>query len=153
VLALLIGAVVPQFSALFTPDHEAVFQSLVRSLKILRNDAVLKNRSYRLVLDEKSRTIQFEQPNDKDEYEPIESDRGLRPIPIPDSLEVLEATHADFDCESSTFGTSSMERLEVKIDSSGFVQPFALTFAEQGGPGRWSICSQNILGTLTLKEL
>jgi len=153
VMALLIGAVIPQFSTLFTPDHELVFQSLVRSLKVLRNDAVFKNRSYRLVLDEKSRIIELEQLNSKGEYEPIGEDRVLRPIQIPDSLEVLEATHADFDCDSGSFSTSSTDRLEVRIDGSGFVQPFALTLGERGQSRRWSICSQNILGTLALKEI
>ena len=112
-----------------------------------------KNRSYRLVLDEKSRQIQFEQPNDKGEFEPIGEDRVLRPIQIPDSLDVLEATHADFDCESGLFSTSSTARLEIRIDGSGFVQPFALTLGERGQSRRWSICSQNILGTLALKEI
>ena len=153
VMALLIGAVIPQFSALFTPDHETVFQSLVRSLKVLRNDAVLKNRSYRPVLDEKSHTIQFEQLNAKGEFEPMEDSRVLRTISIPNSLEVLEATRSDFDCESGVFQTSNRDRLEVRIDGSGFVQPFALTLGERGQSRRWSICSQNILGTLALKEI
>ena len=49
-------------------------------------------------------------------------------------------------------GLNPPEAFEIFIDSSGFVTPFLLTFAEKEGTGVWEMESKGILGQMEMRE-
>ncbi len=149
--ALLAGYVVPRFSAFFVTPLETEYQHLVKVLKLLRNDAILRSRSYCLAFDLKSQQMHpglVESGNCPDQKKP-EADwpDWMKKHDFPEELVLMEARFA-----SETGDFSPAESFAVRIDASGFVTPFLLIFAENERAGFWSIESKGVMGELVLRE-
>ena len=151
-LVLLIsGLVLPQFLASFSKPIEKEFKHINAVLKTLRNDAVLKNKSYCLLFD-----LKLQQMMTSEEYfsgecskEFFEKPDSLKPHDFPEDLILREANLV----ESSNIGASSAnEFLEVHINSSGFVSPFMLVFSLADASNSWIIETKGIMGKLLVRE-
>ena len=151
-LALLAGYAVPNFAAFFTSRQESEFQHLTKVLRMLRTDAVLRSRSYCLTFDLKKQLmhpglVESGKCGGK-QLQEEDWPKWLKNHEYPEELVLQEARFA-----SEMPGMDPPEALEVRIDSSGFVTPFLLTFAEEEGFRFWEMESKGILGKLEMREL
>ncbi len=148
---LLIGMVVPQFFSLFSKAHESEFKHLSSVLKMLRNDAVLKNTAYCLLFDLNAQqmmtTVEDEFGNCGKEI--LEKPKVLKPYDFPEDLILSTAKLIGDDFASS--GTAS-DLLDVHINSSGFVSPFFLVYSLHDSSKSWIIESKGIMGQMLLRE-
>ena len=151
-LALIIfGTVLPQFLAFFSKPIEKEFKHINSVLKTLRNDAVLKNKSYCLMFDLKLQQMMTSEEFDSGECskEFFEKPDSLKPHEFPEDLILREAKIV----ESSNMGSSSVnEFLEIHINSSGFVSPFMVVFSLADLSNSWIIETKGIMGKLLIRE-
>ena len=148
---LLIGMAVPQFFGLFSKPHESEFKHLNSVLKILRNEAVLKNTSYCLIFDLKLQQMMSteERESGKCDNEYMNKPKFLKPHEFPENLRLREAVLAE---RNHTSFASASHLLEVHINSSGFVTPFLLVFSMPDDSKSWEMESKGITGKLELRE-
>ena len=144
------GLAIPQFSSLFAKAHENEYKSLVRLMKLLRNEAVLRSCSYELVLDPGQQKYWVESKKkfcqdsiSRDKLIPNADKAHL----FPKELSLLEVAF------SSSGGTpfQGSQAFPVHIDNSGFVTTFVMTFQEKESHKLWEISTTDIMGNLELK--
>lgn len=150
-VSLLISSAVPVFLNFFSQPHEDEFKHIKSLVKILRNDAILKNSSFCLIFDLKKQQIMTSAENEsgrcKTEY--LTEPKILEPHDINEGIILQEARPAEKNFLS--IGEVS-DFFEVRIDSSGFVTPFFLNFFLKESSKSWRIESKGIMGELELKK-
>ena len=149
--ALLAGYAIPNFSVLFTSHQDSEFGHLTKVLRMLRTDAILRSRSYCISFNLKEQRmhpglIESGRCSGKEDQEE-DWPKWLKEHVYPEELELQQARYV-----SETPGLNPTEAFEILIDSSGFVTPFLLTFAEKEGTGVWEMESKGILGQLEMRE-
>ena len=150
-VVMIVGIAVPQFFALFSKAHEVEYKHLKSVLKMLRNDAVLKNSSYCLIFDLKNQQmlVSTEDPTGKCSEEFLQEPKVLKAHFFPEDLNLREAK----PIESNYLSTgANADFLEIHINSSGFVTPFFLLFSLPDSSKSWKIESSGIMGKLELSE-
>lgn len=147
-MALLLGAVVPQFFALFEPPERELQQNLSRAFRMLRNDAVLKAQAYTFRIDlENQRFLVFQGPPEDNN---VFSDRGLDPLlKVPEGVTLLNASDA-----SSTTGASFSppDQVDVSILPQGAIMPFSLEVELPDTQERRTLRNRTLMGKLQLEE-
>ena len=150
-LVLLMGMIVPHFFALFSKAHEVEHKHLKSVIKLLRNDAVLKNTSYCLLFDLKNQQMMVSADNPtgncSDNF--LQEPRMLKTHYFPKDFSLIEARPAGSNYISSH---TDNDILEVHINSSGYVTPFFLLFSLPNSSKSWQIESRGILGELELNQ-
>ena len=150
-LVLLMGMIVPHFFALFYKAHEVEHKHLKSVIKLLRNDAVLKNTSYCLLFDLKNQQMMVSAYNPtgncSDNF--LQEPRMLKTHYFPKDFSLIEARPAGSNYISSD---TDNDILEVHINSSGYVTPFFLLFSLPNSSKSWQIESRGILGELELNQ-
>ena len=148
--AVLLGLTIPQFESLFRKSHNDEFAYLVRTLKVLRNDAILKNRQYFLIFDTKERQIRIEELIDGKRVAPLARERLLRPHAFAEDLE-FEITLGEEDTfRGMQLGQFNTAR-EISIDGSGFITPFRLVLRDPKKNLAWLIRTKGIMGQLAMQ--
>ncbi len=148
---IILGTVLPQFLAFFSRPVEKEFKHINAVLKTLRNDAVLKNKSYCLLFDLKLQQMMTSEQVDsgKCSEEFFEKPDSLKLHEFPEDLILSEAQLA----ESSILNSGAIKKfLEIHINSSGFVSPFKLVFSLPDVSSSWIIETKGIMGKLLLRE-
>ena len=148
---LLMGMAVPHFFALFSKAHEVEYKHLKSVLKMLRNDAVLKNSSYCLIFDLKNQQmlVSTEDPTGKCSEEFLQEPKVLKAHFFPEDLNLREAKLAESHYLSSG---ANADFLKIHIKSSGFVTPFFLLFSLPDSSKSWQIESSGLMGKMELSE-
>ena len=126
-LFLFLGTTIPNFLNFFSKPHESEFKHIRNILKILRNDAIIKNNSYCIIFNLKTQKIMTSKKDEtgKCETEYLYNPKILAPHSISDQINLIEARIA----EENYFSVGKNSDLfEVHIDDSGFVKPFSLKF-------------------------
>tara|TARA_B100001142_G_scaffold125948_1_gene127803 strand:- start:1224 stop:1784 length:561 start_codon:yes stop_codon:yes gene_type:complete len=150
-LLLLMGMIVPHFFALFSKAHEVEHKHLKSVIKLLRNDAVLKNTSYCLLFDLKNQQMMVaaDNPSGNCSDNFLQEPRMLKTHYFPKDFSLIEARPAGSNYISSD---TDNDILEVHINSSGYVTPFFLLFSLPNSSKSWQIESRGILGELELNQ-
>ena len=148
---VLMGYAVPNFLNIFSKPHESEFSHLTSVIKILRNDAILKNNSYCVVFDIKKQkmTTSEEDPLGKCKTEYLTKPKILKPREFQKGLILKEALLSEKN--TSSFGNNP-NLLEIRINSAGFVTPFLLLFSVKDLSKSWKIESEGIMGKLKLSK-
>ncbi len=146
-MALLLGAVVPQFFAFFEPPDRQLQQNLSRAFRMLRNDAVLKAQSYTFRIDlQNQRFIVFEGiPEDN----VVMTDRGLDPLlRVPEGLLLLNA----FEANQNGGSFSPPDQVDISILPQGAIMPFSLELELSDSQERRTLRNRTLMGKLQLEE-
>jgi len=148
---VILGSVTPNFLNFFSKSQESEFKYLKSIIKILRNDAILKNNSYCIIFDLNNQKIMTSNENKSGECEEnyLTKPKILKPHKISDELILQEASLAE---KNLVTNRSSSDFLKVHINNSGFVTPFVLKFSLKNFSKSWEIKSKGIMGELYLSE-
>ena len=150
-ITLIVGSVTPNFMVFFSKTHETVFKRLKSVIKILRNDAIIKNNSYCIIFDLKKQSMITTKQNLQGRCfgDHLQEPNILNPYFFEEELILKEARLSENDLTSNLIYT---DFLTIKINSSGFVTPFFLKFSSKDLAKYWIIKSVGIMGNLNLIE-
>ena len=130
VLALL-GVVMlialPAFQNLLQSTLQQEVNRITGVIRLMRNEAVLTNTRYRLMLSLKDNRYFVERQDDLGSYETVKDPKVLSPHRFP----------ADWQSEEllllgRIFRNDEPDPVPVVVDSSGYVDPFLLHFTQAG---------------------
>ena len=148
VISLILGLTIPQLQSVMTQVPQQELSYLMRTLRQLRNDAILQNRTYWLVFDLQNQQIRIEE-EDSGEREVFADDhpeRTLRPHLIPEDWEIVAVLLTQEERE-----LIQPEEVEILVDNSGFVTPFRYQFREREQPEEtWEIATKGLLGRVEM---
>ncbi|MGB1834784.1 MAG: hypothetical protein ACPHP9_13950, partial [bacterium] len=143
-----LGLTIPQLQSVMTQVPQQELSYLTRTLRQLRNDAILQNRTYWLVFDLQNQQIRIEE-EDSGEREAFADDhpeRTLRPHLIPEDWEIAAVLLTQEERE-----LIQPEEVEILVDNSGFVTPFRYQFRERERPEEtWEIATKGLLGRVEM---
>ena len=123
VLALIAGFSVPLFQNLIQGQVQRESTRLSRVIRVLRNEAVLTQTDYRLMVDLKEQSYWVE-ARSGDKYQPRTDVQMLRKYVLPASFHLT-----DLVVMGSTHSKNSEERpVPIYVDATGFTDPFMLHF-------------------------
>ena len=148
---LIVGFVTPNFLQIFNKPYELEYKHLNNVVKILRNDAILKNYSYCIIIDLKKQQMITTKSNEggKCQIEHLKKPKILAPHFFSEEIILKEARLAGkdyFEYEESS------DLLEIHINNSGFVTPFFLQFSSKDLSKKWKIETVGIMGKLKLNK-
>ena len=150
-LIIILGSVTPNFLKLFSQPHEIEFKHINNVIKILRNDAILKNNSFCVIFDLNYQRMMTKKKNIQgecyDDY--LKKPKILEPHNFSEELILKEARLAG---QNIIFPGDSSDFLNIHINSSGFVTPFFLKFALKDFSKSWEIETIGIMGKLIINE-
>jgi Tfp pilus assembly protein FimT len=127
VMSLIAGVSVPLFQNMLQGQVQRESTRLSRLIRVLRNEAVLTQTDFRLVIDLKEQSYWVE-ARAGDQFKPRTDTSALRKYTFPASfrltdLVVLGGMHAK----------NSEERpVPITVDATGFMDPFLLHFSVDG---------------------
>lgn len=150
VLSLVLGLAVPQLQGLLTQTPQQELSHLARTLRQLRNDAILQNRTYWLIFDlaQQQVRVEEEQSGQRQAFAEDHPQRSLRPHQLPEDWEIANVLLAQQQPE-----LMQPTQVEVLIDNSGFVTPFRYQFRQRNDPDRfWEIETNGLLGRVVLRS-
>ena len=149
---IIVGSVTPNFLKIFSKPYESEYKHLSSLVKILRNDAILKNNSYCIIFDLKKQQIMTSKEDISGECEDnyFTKPKILEPHFFSEDLIMQEARLADKNYVSTK---AHSDYLKIHINGSGFVTPFLLKFSLSDYTKSWKIESIGIMGELELQEL
>ena len=127
VLSLIAGVSDPLFQTLIEGQVQREATRLSRLIRILRNEAVLTQTDFRLVLDLKAQAYWVESRSG-DTYKVRTEAAVLRKHTLPDTMHIV-----DLVVLGGVHTREAEERpVSITVDSSGFVDPFLLHFTSDG---------------------
>jgi len=127
VLSLIAGFSVPLFQNLLQGQVQRESTRLSRTIRILRNEAVLTQTDYRLVVDLKEQSY-WAESRTGDQFRPRTDAPQLRKYVFPASFRLT-----DLVVMGSTHSRNSEERpVPIYVDATGFTDPFLLHFSVDG---------------------
>ena len=149
-IILIIGSVTPNFFIFFSKPYESEFKHLNSVIKILRNDAIIKNSSFCLIFDLKKQQMIPTKKNLEGDCSGdfLKKTKILKPHVFDEELILQEARTV----ENNFSPYNTKEILKIYINSSGFVTPFFLKFSSRDFSKSWIIKSVGIMGKLDLKK-
>ena len=124
-VVMLIG--LPAFQSLLQSTLQREVNHATGVIRLLRNEAVLTNTRYRLMLNLKENRYFVERQDDLGRFATVEDLRELRPHKFPRELQVQ-----DLVLLGRTFHTDEAEPVPILVDASGYVDPFLLHFTHDG---------------------
>jgi type II secretory pathway pseudopilin PulG len=148
VLSLILGLTIPQLQSVMTQVPQQELSYLTRTLRQLRNDAILQNRTYWLVFDlQKSEIIiKEEKGNGREAFPEDHPENTLRPHVIPEDWEITAVL-----LTQEVRALIQPEEVEILVDSSGFVTPFRYQFRERERPEEiWEVATKGLLGRVEM---
>jgi len=122
-LAMLMLLAVPTFQNLVQGPLDREVNHLSGLIRLLRNEAVLGNRKFRLVFDLERGGYSVEQEDEFGQYAPREEPRMLRPHEFPSVFMLQDAV-----VFGATFRPDDKKPVPVHIDPSGTIDPFMIHF-------------------------
>lgn len=157
-ILLLLGLVatmaIPQFFAMIERDEQLEFRNLLRVMKMLRNEAILKNNRYAIVFDIEKQKYHVELLQKEGGKKVLNEPKVLRAHEFPKDLKLQDvARPSNFtDVEHSREFKLGFVRkpIPVTVDSSGFVTPVLLFFKKE--EQSWVVRNTNIMGQLVMEE-
>jgi len=149
---IIVGSVTPNFLKIFSKPSELEYKYISSLIKILRNDAILKNNFYCIIFDLKNQQIMVakEEPSGECEDNYFTKPKILEPHKFSEDLIMQKALLAD---KNNISTRKSLNFLKIHINDSGFVTPFLLRFSLRDLTKSWEIESIGIMGKLELNEL
>ena len=130
VLALL-GVVMlialPAFQNLLQGALQLEVNRITGVIRLLRNEAVLTNTRYRLMLSLKDNRYFVERQDELGSYETVQDPQELRPYSFPSGWQTQKLLLL-----GRIFRNDEPEPVPVLVDSSGYVDPFLLHFTQGG---------------------
>jgi type II secretory pathway pseudopilin PulG len=128
-LAVLMLIALPAFQSLLQSSLQQEVNHLSGVIRLLRNEAVLTNTRYRLLLDLKRSGYSVERQDEFGSYEPVHQPRELAPHAFPPAVEL-----EDLVLLGRTYEPDEPEPLPIVVDASGYVDPFLLRFTVADEP-------------------
>jgi hypothetical protein len=126
-LGMVMMLAVPAFQSLLQGSLEREINRLTGVVRLLRNEAVLTRRPFRIVFYLKQAKYQVEERTPFGEYVVRQDPKSLRPHRFPESFVLREMV-----VFGSRFDRLRDQPVPVSINASGFIQPFLLHFSEDG---------------------
>ena len=117
---------VPTFQGLLQGSLQEEVNRLSGVIRLLRNEAVLTNTRYRLLLDLEQGRYAVERQDVLGGYETVREPRVLSPHDFPPELAV-----AELELLGRVYRPDEPEPLPVVVDASGYVDPFLLRFTHE----------------------
>jgi len=124
-MILLIG--LPAFQNMLQSPLQQEVNHATGLIRLLRNEAVLTNTRYRLMVDLKHNRYFVQRQDDLGTFETVADPRELRPHPLPRRMEL-----EDLVLLGRTYRTDETEPIPIVVDASGYVDPFLLHFSYDG---------------------
>ena len=144
-LAIMMTLAVPAFQSLMESSLQREVRRLRTVVHLLRNDAVLGKRRFRLLVDLKEKSYSVEERISDGSYVPREEPRLLRTHKIADVVDLK-----DMVLYGDTSNKLTDDIVPIIIDSSGFVDPFLLHMAV--GDKDWTLRVSGFTGHTDLLE-
>ena len=126
-LAIMLFLALPAFQSLVQSTTEREVNRLTSLIRLLRNEAVLTRRPYRLVFDLKQREYFVEELSLNGQLVEQTDPAILRRHRLPPSFQVK-----DIVLNGDTRHPMADRRVDLTLDTSGFMDPFALRFTVDG---------------------
>jgi len=144
-IGLLAMMMVPSFQNLLVRNLNWEAKRLKGVIHLLRNDAVLTGRHYRLMLDMEQGAYWAEVLAEDGRFQPVQGVKELSRHEFTSSIKIVEMVLYGED-------TQPAERkvVPVGVDPSGFVDPFQLKLEVDGKP--FSLKAEGLTGKLELTE-
>ncbi len=143
-MGLVMMLAVPAFTSLLQDSLDKEINRLTGVLRMVRNEAVLTGKTFRLMFELRERRYFVEEKTRFGTFVAREDHKALRPHQLPESFELKYI---------EVFG-NRFERLRdrpvpVLVNTSGFVQPFLLHFTEDGKP--WTLRVKGFTAQISLE--
>lgn len=132
VMSLLLALAAPAFQTVLRSEREREMNRLASVIRVLRNEAILGQRRFRLRLDLEEGGYRVEERGPTGTYRPREEPALLRPHRLPEGLELVDAK-----VYGRTVDALEQRTVDVAIDASGYVTPFLLHLRE--GQQQWTL--------------
>ena len=136
--------VVPAFQSLLQDSLDKEINRLTGVLRLIRNEAVLSRKSFRLMFYLKEGRYVVEEETGFGTYAPRNQPQVLAPHTFPASFVLRELV-----VTGSRFERRREKPVPIRINSSGFIQPFNLFFSESGDP--WTLKVKGFTGKMSLE--
>ena len=126
-MAVVLFLALPTFQNLLQSSLQQEVNRLSGVIRLLRNEAVLGNTRYRLMLELKDNRYFVQRQNPDGSYDRLEEPKVLSPHAFPANLQI-----EDLVLLGRVYRTDETEPLPVLVDSSGYIDPFLLHFSLDG---------------------
>ena len=154
-MGIMISLVAPQFGSMFRSEIEKEYQLLTRIVHAIRTEAILGNTSFYLVFDPKGQHLHIEKvEKGTAKREELEL-KWLKPACEPPNeakhcfSEELRLENVSLSQNQPSFlAFGDKKKVDIEIDSSGFVRPFVVWFSDS--EGEWKIQSKGVMGKLEM---
>lgn len=144
-LGAVLFLVLPSFQSLLQGTVEKEVNRLTGVIRLLRNEAVLTRRPYRLVIDLKQHEYVVEERTLDGKYVAVTRPPLLAKHAFPPAFQVK-----DLILNGNTRYPLVERRVEIALDASGFMDPFALRFAVDGV--KYTLAVSGFTAEVSLKE-
>jgi len=145
VIAVVMGVLLPAFAGLMQGTREQEMRRIAGVLRLIRNEAVLARRNFRLVFDLDEGGYRVEQQGGDGAYYPRNDPESLRPHTFPEAFAVQDLML--FGSDEQTFREGLVA---VAVDRSGFVDPFLLHAEVDGEP--WTLKVTGFTARVTMES-
>lgn len=143
-LGLTMMLAVPAFQSLLQNSLDREINRLSGVLRMVRNEAVLTRKTFRLVFDLKERRYSVEEKTSFGNFVPRQDPKVLRPHQFPDTFVLT-----DMVVLGNRFERLRDTLIPITINTSGFVHPFLLHFTQDGKP--WTLKVKGFTAKITLE--
>jgi hypothetical protein len=126
-LSVVMLLALPAFQNLLQSSLQQEVNHLSGVIRLLRNEAVLSNTRYRLMLNLKGNAYAVERQDEQGSYVKVSDPRVLAPHRFPAALQVQALLLL-----GRTYRTDEPDPLPIIVDASGYVDPFLLQFTHDG---------------------
>lgn len=127
-LVVLMALAMPTFQNLLQSTLQQEVNRLTGVVRLLRNEAVLTNTRYRLMLDLEEGRYSVERQDELGSFVPVSDPRVLSPHAFPRQFVLQDVLLLGKLYRPEESGLSEPEPLPVVVDASGYVDPFLLHF-------------------------
>ena len=126
-LAVVMFLAVPTFQTLLQDTVDKEIGRLTGVLHLVRSEAILTRKPFRLMVDLKEGRYWVEQRSPAGGYVTLEEPRALRPHNLPDGFKLKGIV-----IFGNRFESRRTDKVPVVVNASGFIDPFSLHFAVDG---------------------
>lgn len=127
--AIVLLVAMPAFQSLLEGTLEREVNRLTGVIRMLRNEAVLSNTRYRIMLDVKQNRYSVEKQNEFGTFDELSEPRELAPHHFPSGMKLQ-----DLVLLGHTYDTDQADPVPIVVDASGYVDPFLLHFTDDSKP-------------------
>ena len=124
-MILLIG--LPAFQNMLQNPLQQEVNHTTGLIRLLRNEAVLTNTRYQLMVDLKQNRFFVQRQDDLGSFETVQDPREMRPHRLPRGMELQ-----DLVLLGRTFRNDEPDPIPIVVDASGYVDPYMLHFSYGG---------------------